>query len=361
MNLLDRYIIKRYAIAFSFGLLAFIALFILVDVIENIDQFIDRHVPALAIAQYYLVFMPEIAKLIAPISALLSALYVTGVMSKQMELTAMKAGGISLYRILLPFFFFASVITAVDFYFSGWLVPTVMREKQKFESIQLGKNFWVGGSRSNINLVESPEQTLNIGYYDDYQKTCFSVSIQHFKGAHLVWRLDAERMRYDTLVGKWKMENAYFRTISNENYETIARYATLDTITVSFSPQDLSESAAALELMTVPEHHRYIQSREKSGFSSLEEAIVKFHTKISFPVACLIVALIGVPLSAQKKRSGIALEAGISLLIGFSYIGVQQIFATLGYKGAVNPVLAAWIPNLIFTVIGIVMLWKAQK
>lgn len=360
MKILDRYIALRYLWAFLFGALAFVSLFILIDLIEHIDDFIDRRVAPLSIVAYYGYFLPEILKLIIPVSALLSALFVTGALSKQMELTAMKAGGISLYRLLAPFFAMATFITAFDFYLSGWLAPQATREKQRFESLYLGKNFWVGGSRSNVNIMDSPTRLVNIGYYDDYQKIAYSVSAQEFEGKRLRWRLDAERMRFDTTAQKWIIEKGYFRLLDGDS-ERLWRIETLDTLAFSFTAKELGESTQALELMTLPEHRAFLVARERGGFDSSDEAIVKYHSKLSFPFACLIVILIGVPLSAQKKRSGVALEMGISVLVGFLYMGVQQVFGTLGYKGAVNPILAAWMPNLIFLGVGIFFTFKAQK
>ncbi len=360
MKILDRYIARRYLSAFLFGTIAFIALFVLIDLIEHIDDFIDRKLSIISILTYYGYFLPEIVKLIIPVSGLLSALFVTGVLSKQMELTAMKSGGISLYRILVPFLEIALLVVVLDFYLSGWLVPQATRQKQRFESVNLGKNFWVGGSRSNINLINSPSQLVRIGYYDDYSKTCYSLSVQAFKGKKLIWRLDAERMQFDTTAQKWIIENGYLRFLDDDK-ERIVYVQQLDTLQFSFTAKELGESTQALELMTLPEHRAFLISRERGGFDSYDEAIVKYHMKLAFPFTCLIVILIGVPLSAQKKRSGIALETGISILIGFLYMGVQQVFGTLGYKGAVNPILAAWMPNVIFFIVGLVMLFKAQK
>lgn len=360
MKILDRYIALRYLSAFLFGTIAFIALFVLIDLIEHIDDFIDRKLKLVAILTYYGYFLPEIVKLIIPISALLSALFVTGALSKQMELTAMKSGGISLYRMLVPFLAIALLITVLDFYLSGWLVPQTTREKQRFESVNLGKNFWVGGNRSNVNLIESPSRLVSIGYYDDYTKTAYSLGVQAFEGKALRWRLDAEQMKFDTTAQKWRITNAYLRFFDGDK-ERIVLARWLDTLQFSFTAKELGESTQALELMTLPEHRAFLIARERGGFESFDEAIVKYHTKLSFPFACLIVIFIGVPLSAQKKRSGIALEAGISILVGFLYMGVQQVFGTLGYKGALNPILAAWMPNAIFAIVGVVMLFKAQK
>ncbi|KER09337.1 MAG: hypothetical protein HY22_12250 [[Candidatus Thermochlorobacteriaceae] bacterium GBChlB] len=360
MKILDRYILRQYISAFGFGTLAFVSLFILIDIIEKIDDYIDRKATFIAIVKYYIYFLPDIIKLTAPISGLLAALFVTGNLSKLTELTAMKSGGISLYRLLVPFFIVGVFITAIDFLFSGWVVPSATREKQKFESVELGRSFWSGGSRSNFNIIDNPQRLVSVSYFDDIQNTCYNVSVQAFYRSMLTTRYDAKRMDYDTARSRWVLRDVAFRNLAFMP-EQLSYASEIDSIEFSFSLKDLRENTAALELMSLPDHRRFIEMRKKGGFESIDEALVKYYSKISFPFACLIVILIGVPLSSQKKRSGLALEAGISLLVGFIYIGLQQTFATLGYKGAVTPLLAAWFPNLMFLVTGLFMLWRAQK
>lgn len=359
MTILDRYIIRQYAQSILFGLLAFISLFVLIDLIERLEQFVDRKASMLVIVEYYVYFLPEIIKLVMPMATLLAALFVTGRLTKQTELTAMKSGGISLYRILVPFYLVSLVFFGLDIWFSGWLVPQAGKWKMEFETVKLGRSSSTG-NRSNITLQESPTRLVTIGYYDDDRRTAYNVSLQNFDGKALTSRFDAERMVYDTTNSRWVMETAFYRSLSGES-DKLTQTPRIDTVQLSFTASDLKENNAELDLLTLPQHQRFLINREKGGFGELEEAWVKYHAKISFPFACLIVVLIGVPLSSVKKRSGVALEAGISLLLGFIYIGLQQTFSTLGYKGAVDPLLAAWLPNFLFLAVGVVLLVRVQK
>lgn len=360
MKLLDRYIFREYLVSFCFSSLSFISLFILINLIEKVDDFIDQRVTLSQIITYYAYQIPEIIKLTSPISSLLSALFVTGKLAKQTELTAMKAGGISLYRLLYPFYSLAILIAIFNFYLSGWVVPNFTKYKYQFESTYLGKAHNMGGSRSNINLLENPNRIVNIGYFDSNARICYNVSVQNFSGPVMQWRVDADKMVYNTARKSWTLHNAYYRTFK-PGKEVFQRFDSLKTIRFTFSAKQLSESNTDVAEMDLLDHRKYIASKSKAGFSALDEVLVKYYAKISFPFACLIVVLIGVPLSAQKKRSGLALEAGISLLIGFIYIGLQEIFATLGYKGTVPPFLAAWLPNVFFFSVGLIMLTKSKK
>lgn len=360
MKLLDRYIFREYLISFCFSSLSFISLFILINMIEKVDDFIDQHISITNVFTYYLYQIPEIVKLTSPISSLLSALFVTGKLAKQTELTAMKAGGISLYRLLYPFYGLAILIALMNFYLSGWVVPDFTQKKYQFESTFLGQAHDMGGSKANLNLLENPNRIVNIGYFDNSARICYNVSVQNFSGSTMLWRVDADKMVYNTSRKSWTLYNAYYR-IFKSNKEVFQRYDSLNTIRFTFSAKQLSEVNIDVEEMNLPDHRKYIATKTKAGFSALDEVLVKYYAKFSFPFACLIVVLIGVPLSAQKKRSGLALEAGISLLIGFIYIGLQEIFATLGYKGTVPPFIAAWLPNVLFLSVGIGMLSKAKK
>jgi len=360
MKILDRYIFTEFLITLSFASLSFISLFVLVDLIEHIDDFIDHGVTYVQILQYYIYFIPEIIKLTAPISTLLSSLFVTGRLSKQTELSSMKSSGISLYRMLVPFFLVGIIITSFDIYLSGWVVPNFEKAKNTFEAAYLGKVNKSAGQNSNIYILDSPTRIVKIRYFNDKANMCYNVEVQQFNDSHLLWRIDAERMKFDSTSGKWLLITAVSRDFSSGR-EVFRNAETIDSVKFSFSLKELRASNADLDQMDLFEHAEFIEARKKAGFASINEALVKYHLKIAFPFSCLIVILIGVPLSAQKKRSGVALEAGLSIVIGFIYIGLQKTFSTLGYKSNIDPVFAAWFPDMFFLGVGLFMLYKAKK
>jgi lipopolysaccharide export system permease protein len=200
----------------------------------------------------------------------------------------------------VPFFAVAALLTLVDFLFSGWIVPHTMRLKQKFESVQLGKTFWTGGSRSNFNILDKANRLVSIGYFDDVQNICYNVSVQEFSHSFMHWRIDAKQMVYDSTKNTWVLQDAICRQFFAEP-ESYSFEKTVDTLTFSFTLRDLRENTSALDLLTLPDHRMFIEKRQCGGFEAVDEALVKYHSKIAFPVACLIVVLIGVPLSAAKN------------------------------------------------------------
>lgn len=138
MKILDRYIIKQFLLTALFGLFAFVAIFVVIDMMENLDDFIDRGANLGLIARYYLYFTPEMIKLMTPVALLLSSLFIAGRMSNQNELTAVKSTGISIYRFMIPLLIVAFVISVGAIYFNGWVVPSANRKKYVLERVYSG-------------------------------------------------------------------------------------------------------------------------------------------------------------------------------------------------------------------------------
>ncbi|NTW99178.1 MAG: LptF/LptG family permease, partial [Geobacteraceae bacterium] len=177
-----------------------------------------------------------------------------------------------------------------------------------------------------------------------------AISIEEFSGAHLTSRTDADSMRYNPQTGEWMLLNAATRILTG-THETF-HFAPVKSVKLALSPRSLTELNLQPDEMNLIRHYRYLAEKEKAGFAGLERSSVKFHNKIALPFASLIIILIGVPLSAKKKRGGLASEISITLFAGFLFLGLQKTIAIAGYQGIINPMLAAWLPNILFLGIG---------
>ena len=127
--MLDRYIVRQFFVNAVFALFAVTVIFVVIDALEHLDDFIDKQATMTIVAQYYFYFIPEIVKLIMPVALLLASLFVTARLSTQYELTAMKASGISLYRIMIPYVVVALLVSIASVYFNGWIVPSANKKK----------------------------------------------------------------------------------------------------------------------------------------------------------------------------------------------------------------------------------------
>ncbi len=361
MKLLDRYITRQFLASAFFSLLAVTVVFIVIDAMEKLDNFIDRQATTTVVLRYYFFLTPEIIKLITPVAMLLASLFVTTRLSTQNEITAMKSSGISLYRIMIPYLVVASLVTLASIYFNGWVVPLANRQKIDIEREYLSRQT-SSASTANMYLQTSPTRILSMGYYDDGKGLATRVSVQDFSDMNLTimtGRMDAVTMQWDSISRGWILQNVTQRTF-NGNKETIAHFKTMPAGRVFFTPEDLRRKQEKPDEMDYYSLEQFIANQQRAG-QDVARWLVDFHSKISFPFATVIVVLFGVPFSSVKRRSGVGVQLGISLLICFVYLIFMKVSQVFGYNGDANPLLTAWAANIIFFGGALVVIARVKK
>lgn len=347
MKILDKYLTKQFLLSIFFALIAFTLIFVVLNMMENLDDFIDQHVSAGEILHYYLVFTPEIIKLMTPVSVLFGALFTVGRIANLSELTAIKAGGVSIYRFMLPFISTALVISLLSIYFTGYVVPLANKTKVSIARKYLKKDLaYTGG---NLFFQDSPTRMVSISYFDDVNHQAYRVSIQTFDGSnfpHMISRIDANRMEYDTTTHIWKAFDGDYRTFGNSS-QNVKFFKEKNLTNVHFTPKELTTKQQKPEEMNLTELKKTIEADEKAGTDHTSLSI-EYYSRFSFSMASIIVVLFGLPISTTKRRGGLSVQVGINLLITFIYLAFMQISEAFGKNGAMNPLLTAWFANLIF-------------
>lgn len=361
MKLLDRYIIKQFLLTALFGIIAFTIIFVVIDLMEKLDDFLDRKAEAMIIIQYYVAFTPEMIKLMTPVAILLSSLFTTGKLSNNNELTAMKSSGVSIYRFMLPMLIIALVISIASVYFNGWIVPFANQHKFTIERLYLQRNY-VSTARSNIYMQDSPRRIVYMSYFDRTTNIGTRASIQDFSDSNLISmarRVDAQQIHWDSVSGKWTMINATIRDFAN-NLETIRRVDRITMDTLHFVPVDIIKKEEKPDEMNYFELRRFIERQQRTG-NDVARWQVDFYSKVSFPFASFIVVLFGVPFSFGKRRGGLAVQFGISVAVCFIYLMFMKTSQVFGYNGDLQPLLTAWLANLIFLAGGIANIFRVEK
>ncbi len=361
MKILDRYILKQFILTTIFGLFAFTAIFVIIDAMENLDDFIDNNVENIIIVQYYIAFIPEIVKLMTPVAILLSSLFTTGKLSSNNELTAMKAGGMSIYRYMTPLMIVALLVSVVSVYFNGWVVPYANQHKFGIERNYLRKGL---GSiaRTNIYLQDGPQKIVYISFFEGQSNIGTRPSIQEFSDTSLitvVQRWDAVQINWDSTSNHWIMKNGRHRILRADG-EQIIPFKELVMTHLTFSPKDLIKKVEKPAEMNYDELYAFIERQKQSG-NDVARWLVDYYAKVAFPFASFIVVLFGVPFSFGKRRSGLALQFGISVAICFVYLAFMKISEVFGYNGDLNPLLTAWLANIIFFTGGVVNILRVEK
>lgn len=382
MKILDRYIVNQFLQTAGFGLAAFTVIFVVVDMMENLDDFIDRQVPFTIVVQYYVYFMPEIIKLMIPVAVLLSSLFTTGRLSNFNEIPAMKASGVSLYRFMLPMLTVALLISVTSVYFNGWIVPYANQKKFTIARVHLNKYLESFG-RHNIFVQDSPTRIVSIGYFDVDVNTAHRVTIQDYSvedQTQMVTRYDAKEMVWDSASRVWRLVDCTTRTFEGNwktsdslgsnhrivdpagqiiEFEQIAQFDTLTIVGLHFIPSEIKKKQERPDEMSYYDLRSFIENQKRAGHQ-VARWQVDFYSKISFPFASFIVVLFGVPFSSMKRRSGLAIEFGISLGICFVYLAFMKISHTFGYNGDLDPLVTAWFANVIFLLAGLINLWRVR-
>lgn len=353
MKILNRYIFGQFAKAFFFASLAFICLFILIDMVEKLDKFMDRHLGIEAIARYYLLSIPSTILLTSPVSALLSSILVAGRLSISSELPAIRSAGVSMRQLLHPFLAGGALICTMNLLNAWWVAPAAFASKSAFEQHSFKKSASHPTEIRNIHILESGNRIVSIESIDTDGSNLEGVSIEEFSGDHLISRNDGSSMHYALSSGTWVMQNVTTRLFTGEGEQY--SFMPAKAFRLNISPQSIRELNLQPDEMSIVTHYRYLVKQQQAGFSGLERAMVKFHNKIAMPLASLIIIFIGVPLSSKKKRGGLAAEIAITLFFGFLFLGLQKTISLAGYQGVMDPMLAAWLPNMLFLAIGYVI------
>ena len=359
MKILDKYLIKQYLQTVIFGLLAFTIIFVVIDAMENLDDFIDHSVKASMILHYYFVFSPEIIRLMTPVAVLFAALFTAGKSANLSELTAMRASGMSMYRFMAPFIVTTVLISLFSVYFGGYVVPMANKTKVYIEQVYLKKGISYAGS--NIYFQDSNTRIVSIGFFDNRTNTASRVSIQEFNKKDLTQmlsRIDMPRLKYDTLTGDWIALNGVEHTFRGTKQNAVY-FDTLKLNNLNFKPADLSKKQIKMQEMNLSELDNLIKSQERTG-NDPTATLIEYHSRYAFAFTSLIVVLFGLPISANRRKGGLAVQVGISILVTFIYLVFMKVSQAFGKNGAMDPLLTAWFANIVFAVAAIISIYKIR-
>ena len=358
MRIIDRYVTTQFIVTLGAALIAFVIIYVLIDLIENLDTFIDNKAPFSIVVKYYFLYIPFMANLTLPVAVLLSCLFTIGHMVRYNESVALKASGVSLYRILLPLFRIGVLISVLALLFSELVVPSANNRRAYVERVEIKKRPSQDIlRRSNIYLQDTPHRLIYIREYASRTRTATDVLIQEYDGDRLVDRIDARTMTWEDPI--WILKEGEIRTFRDEE-EQFEAFSVLRRSDFAFSPDDIAQRPKDPEEMNVLELRGYIDRIKRMG-GDAQHWIADFHLKLSFPFTNLIIVLFGTALASVRRKSGAAIGFGISLFICFVYYTVMEAGRALGRAGDLPPLAAAWIGNGIFGIIGLSLLLKARK
>jgi lipopolysaccharide export system permease protein len=362
MKILDKYIAKYFILPLLYCILAFIVLYVIIDIFGRLDEILKQNIRLGTLWEYYLSMIPLIIIQTTPVASLISTMQVLGTLNKYGEITAMRSSGISIYRILMPFIYIGFAITILIFGVSEKILPQSMR---KAESIK--ENFMENNDKnkpinkktiSNIALCGKNNRLIFIDNFDDSSKTAVGITIlEQDKKDSVSLKINAYEAKW--LGGKWLFSNVLAYKLDNKGMVLGSPEFFQEKMISMESPKDLIAKGTNYEYMGFQDLSNYIKNFSEASPKLIARLRVDLHQKISLPFTSLVVILIGAGFALRTRQRGKAtalLGIGISIVIGFIYYAFMASCIALGKSGALPPFLSAHLANILFGLVGIILI-----
>ena len=354
MKTLDQYVMIRYVKMLISTVVAATVVFLILDLVENIDKFIDSGVANSVIIEYYYLYIPYVIYLILPVATLLATLFTIGGMTMKNELTAIHSSGIPFFRLLCILLSVTALSAAGAFGLGETLVPESNRKRLDIYRYEVKKLPRESRARQGKHYLQiGPNRQLYVDHYRSSTREAFDVELLELSYGKMIRKINAEKMVW--LDDSWRMQDVTEITFRADG-SVLYRYDFPHSVSgIGIKPDEFERMQTKPEEMTWRELKEFIHRLKHAGGMTLKWE-VELLSKISLPAASIVIVLFGAPIAARKRRGGTALGFGVSLFICFVYFGFIQVGKVLGYNGDLAPWLSAWIGNIFFGLLGISVL-----
>jgi lipopolysaccharide export system permease protein len=352
---LDRYILKKFIITFIFCLLLFTVIAVAVDSSEKTDDFVKAGLTtSQLIKKYYLGFVPYIWSLLFPLFVFIAVIFFTSRMATRSEIIAILASGTSYNRVLRPYFLGGLLLGLLLWLGNRYWIPKANSIRSNFQSNYIDKNDpsknRVFSNCNNCYYLRTDTNTfVGIREYDTSTKTARGFFLQRIKDDKVIYNLRAETIRWDTAKKKWQLINAAERKIDSMG-EMMHPYDTL-TINLNVKPGELRKDEYLKDKLTTPELVSFIRQEELRGTEGLSALKVERYRRSATPAAVLLLTIIGAVIASRRNRGGSGMHLAMGIMIASLFIVSDRFSTVFATKGDFPPLLAAWLPNIVFAAV----------
>ena len=365
MQKIDWYILKRFLVTFVFCLLLFTVIAVAVDSSEKIDDFVNANLSTLQVLQqYYLGFVPFIWSLLFPLFVFIAVIFFTSRMATRSEIIAILASGTSYNRFLRPYIFGGILLAALLWVGSRYWIPKANSIRSNFQNNYLdkndpSKNRFFGNCIRCFYLQIQSNTFVGIREYDTTSKSAQGFFYNRIKDNKLVYNLRAQTIRWNMASRKWQLFNVAERTITSIG-ETLKLHDSLN-INLKLKPEELRKDDYLKDKLTTPELVSFINQEEQRGTEGLNALKVERYRRTATPAAVLLLTLIGVVIASRKTRGGSGMHLAWGIIIAAMFIISDRFSTVFATKGSFPPLLAAWLPNIVFAFIAYLLYRRTPK
>lgn len=350
MKLLDWYILKRFLQTYIFVVLVIVLVVVMIDYTEKVDNFHKTNAPANEILwDYYLNFIPFWANYISPLMVFIATVFLTSRLAARTEIIAILSSGVSFMRLLVPYVLGATVLAVLTYFMVNYLIPKANKTRINFEIKYINEAYTY--SQRNVHLKIAPNTYAYLESYNNQSNIGYKFTLERVEGNELKQKLVADHIEWDSKKKKWGVYDYKIRTI-NGLQETLTPGTRLDT-TLNLKPDDFGSNFNLYETLTRPELNNRIDLLVSRGSDGVETYLLEKYSRDTRPFAIIILTVIGVIMSARKSRRGVGWQVALGFFLAFTYLLFFMLAKGIAESGNLDPIVAVWLPNAIFTVIGV--------
>jgi lipopolysaccharide export system permease protein len=363
LTVIDRYIIKKYLGTFIFTLGIFMVISVVFDVSEHLDNFLGEGATLNEIIfTYYVGFIPFYMMLLSPLINFLAVIFFTAKMANQTEIVPILTSRASFYRFLRPYAISSTLIFTVSLLVNLYLLPYTNKLKVTFEGANFFKND--DPSKAEVHIQLDKNTFVFMQYFNTESKTGTQFMLEKYDGDELKERLTAPSISYDTLKNRWKIISPTIRYVNGLKEKLITNGPAIDTVLdmrpVDFEAHD-NVASNIYGAMSLNALNNGIEKEKTRGTGVIIDMRFEKYRRFIEPLSSFVLACIGVAISSRKVRGGVGLPLGIGIFICFTYIVVNKFALVFAVKGGFPPLMAVCIPNILFGLLGYILLLKAPK
>lgn len=334
-----------------------ILVIIIIDFTEKNHKFMNHSLSVKEIMGFYADFVPYLISLLTPITTFIAVVFVTANLAVRTEIIAILSSGVSFKRLMVPYLLFAIIIGLASFAFNGWIIPKANKSRAVFEVAYLKGAYYF--SDRDIHFKVGENDYLYLERYSSQYDVGYKITLESFEGTVLKKKLYATQMGWDTLTNKWKLKLWNLREF-NETGETYTKGVEMDTA-IAVWPSDFANDHMKQETFTLPELSAFIERQQARGADDTLRYIVERYIRYAQPFTVVILTFIGLIVSARKSRGGTGFQIALGFLISFVFIIFFILARASAEAGTMNPLLAVWIPNIIFSFVGLLMYYTVPR
>lgn len=356
---IDLYLLRFFFLSLMVVILAIGFTIIVINMVEELRDFVDHKVPLMKIIEYYCYFGGWVMKAFFPVFVLLATLFSVSILARKNEILAMKALGLSLYRVALPFLVVSLLLSFGHFYYNEYLFPPANNKRLEIKEFTIEKRSKRRLSRAtNIYRQISPGHFYTVAVFNVDRNEGKDLKIYKTRGNRLSQIITASIIVYED--HKWQARNGIVRSFDDTTSESYAEFAFMDLPDIKEKPEDFSRRIGKPEDMKLEELRHYVDLMKRTGGPHVRESI-DLKLKYSYPLTSFIVVLISIPFASNPRRGGIAVSFAAGALIALTYFVLFRVLQSAGYNEKVPAIVSVWGVNGLFFLIGLVSMVKARK